>query len=673
MLAVLALGGRRQGRPAVVPWRWWFSPLLWLALAVAWTWPAIVAGEHMVGRHFDTQGTIWAISAAPRLLTGLTDALTGWPGGADYTRLDSFVLVGVGWLLSALDPVRLHGWMQVLGVAASAWAAEKLAEGVGAAAPWSLAAGVLFAFSGLAATALLEGHVYHLLDPWLPLMTLCWWRALSPSGRWWHGAGTAALFTGALLSTGYLGLCAAAVLVGLLVGALLRPRRPALAPILTAALCAVPVILTYVALFQSSPGSPAEEWEGLRQGAAHLTVLGPPTPELDRSGHALALAVSPVMLGLVALSGVLLPRRQRWRALLWTGAVGFLLVLGPTAGIGPWRSGASLPEWAEATLSMVRFPARLSWIWLVCWSALSARVLTALAGRSGSAAAAVLLLLCVDTVLTVRLPVRQVSRIAVVPAVYSASTGPVLDLFPEEVIPGSGVDIQLTATACAYQAVHGRAIAEDCVATGDGLRVARSREILAAMLAGEGRVAQQRAAALGVETVVLHGDLFSAPDRARLSAVLGGTLHVEGGEALTVASVAAPWPPVVAPVVTLHTLSVAVLGGTPGASHRLVLGEDTVVLHGREPAVGQWQGDLSGPIRASLWADGAEVWSGRFRPAAAEDRLTLRVTEGEVMRVAAAPTTATATATRSLSERIVRLGGLLIGVILLVGRLRLRR
>ena len=65
-------------------------------------------------------------------------------------------MLGLGVLLQWADPVRQHGWLQILGVASSAWAASAFARTVGATAPWNLLAGLGFA-PGLAANALLEG------------------------------------------------------------------------------------------------------------------------------------------------------------------------------------------------------------------------------------------------------------------------------------------------------------------------------------------------------------------------------------------------------------------------------------------------------------------------------------------------------------------------------------
>ncbi|MFZ5475840.1 MAG: hypothetical protein ACOZNI_03620, partial [Myxococcota bacterium] len=175
-------------------------PVSLAALAIAWTWPAVVT-DGLVGRQPDAAGTAWFLSAAPRLAESLRDPLTGWPAGVEYGRPDSWTMIVLGALLDGASPARVHAWVGVLGVFASAWAAEGFARALGAKAPWSLVAGAAFAFGGLAGTAWLEGYTYHLADPWLPLFAWAWWRATSPDGRVVHGLAAAGAFLLTLWTT----------------------------------------------------------------------------------------------------------------------------------------------------------------------------------------------------------------------------------------------------------------------------------------------------------------------------------------------------------------------------------------------------------------------------------------------------------------------------------------
>ena len=77
VLGVLLLGRRAlEGDDVTVkasPLTGWMGLILWLLFAVIWTWPAVLAGPDIVGRHFDALGTVWVIDAANRLGLDLHD------------------------------------------------------------------------------------------------------------------------------------------------------------------------------------------------------------------------------------------------------------------------------------------------------------------------------------------------------------------------------------------------------------------------------------------------------------------------------------------------------------------------------------------------------------------------------------------------------------------------
>ncbi|MFT5684139.1 MAG: hypothetical protein ACI8RZ_005080, partial [Myxococcota bacterium] len=282
LAGMLWLAGRARRNDVVIRWRWWWSPILWLVLAIAWTWPAATGA--LTSRHFDALGTIWGLASADRLISGLLqDPLTGWPLGGDYARFDSFLLLPLG--LTSVEPTRLHGLLQIAGITMSAWAAERFALAVGARAPWSLLAGLLFAFSGLSANVLLEGHVYMLLDPWLPLMGLLWWRALALEGGAKLGALTGLAFSAALLTSGYLGLSAAVVAIGLWVGAAVRRGREILPATLGALAVVLPVGIAYLWAFVSHSGGLDTSAVSIQMASASLASLAGPSPEIDRQHH----------------------------------------------------------------------------------------------------------------------------------------------------------------------------------------------------------------------------------------------------------------------------------------------------------------------------------------------------------------------------------------------------
>ncbi|RME23370.1 MAG: hypothetical protein D6798_13635 [Deltaproteobacteria bacterium] len=509
-------------------WRRGWTPLILLALAIAWSWPAAWP-QGLPGRWPDALGTAWFIDASPRLLSGLDDPLTGHPAGAHYGRPDSFVLLAVSALLSWLPPVRVYGLVTVLGLTASAWAAERLAAELGARPPWSLLAGVGFAFCGLSSTALIEGYPYQVLDPWMPLMVIFWLRALGPEARLRDGLLAALFFALTLLSSAWLGLSAGMVLgiTGLWLGV---PRARTLRGWAvgpgTAAIVAVAAV--YAGLFLHA-GAGVREGGGVAPIAAQMrTILvqsaGPPLG-VDVRGHGHNHGIGAAVPVLAVLSPVVLSRGRRWRALLAVGLLSMLASLCPR--IDPDALATTVPGlpgalWGALAGSLLRFPARLGWAWALCGSAVAALVLTTLARRSPRGAAWMLAAVLVDAFVVQRMPMRQAETLATAPSAYGAHEGPVLDVFPDS--PGDDPQWRLWTTnlSCFYQVRHHRPIADHClfVAGAESPRVTRQRMLVDAALSGRVATAIEALRAERFGSVVLHLDHFPQADGARLRAAL---------------------------------------------------------------------------------------------------------------------------------------------------------
>lgn len=530
LLGVFALLRRREHEP---PRPWPSHPaaslLLWIPLAILWTWPAIAAGDSLlVGLHFDLPGTAWSIASSPRLLLrGLEDPLTAFPVGANYTRFDSFTLLALAWLAPLLPAGALHGLLQVGGVVTGAWASERAAAALGAKAPWTLVAGLAYAFSGLAATALLEGHAYQVATPWLPLFLWAWLKALAKDGRPLHGLLAGLAFAATLLTSGYLGVVAAVAALCLLpaarhlhLGALARRTWP------TAAL-ALAVGALYLWLFSAGGlnGAASPTADSLGLGAANLASLAGVAPEVDRSEHSLALGLSGVLLALVVVAPALLERRGPWRFLLLAGLACLLLALGPALRTSPVGAALPLPTaliWETPAGHFLRFPARLGWGFLACGGLVAALAGTALEARVGCRARLLVLLALLEPFLLVRLPFRQGSVDAAVPSAYAEAGGAVLDLFPSEGDDGAGLEPWLSATSCYYQTAHGQPIADDCVdpdtATGPRQRV--GAWVQHQLLLGRGEAAETQLEALGFAALAVHPDLLEPEDLAALEPAL---------------------------------------------------------------------------------------------------------------------------------------------------------
>ena len=533
-------------------WRWWWTPLVFLALAALWTWPAGLAalspGDRLVGRHFDVPASLWFLGSSPRLLLSLTDPMTGWPDGVTYGRPDSFTVLALGWALQWLHPARVYGALQILGVAGTAWAAEAFAREVGARAPWSLLAGIAVGFCGLASTALLEGYVYHVLAPWLPLFALFWWRACrgGPSGEGTTRDGLLAglMFSLTLLTTAYLGLAAGLLLVGFAAGGLLR-RSISVRAWAGAAAVAVPAVGLYVAAFAAGGGEsapPETAWEVSSLGrSAHLLAMAGPTASQDRFAHSASATTPAVALCLALAAPVALRALPRWRALAATGFGALVLSMGPLLG-SPELPLGPLPLSLLADLpghELLRFPGRLGWAWVICGGALAGRVATELAPRAGRPALALFAFALVDLFLVERLPLRQHLQVGTTPSAYGAHEGPVLDLFPEELSRVYEFDAWAQARSCYHQLEHGRPIASDCVITRSEANPGwqKSRALNGLLLAGDAAGAEALLRGWDFETVALRPDFYRPGDRAKVQATLSTldptpAVSTDGGEHL---------------------------------------------------------------------------------------------------------------------------------------------
>lgn len=506
-------------------WRPAWTPAAFAVLALAWLWPAPFSAE-LLGRRADALGTVWFVSAAGRLLPSLHDPLTGWPLGADYTRPDSWTLLVAGALGSFLAPTRLVGLVAFLGVVASAWAAEAFSRSLGAKAPWSLLAGLAYAFSGLAATAWIEGYPYHLADPWLPLCGLAWMRAVGREGTPRDGLLAAAAFALALATSAWHGLAAAVLVLGLLVGAraagVVRAR-----PVAAAGVAVGLLALVYAAAFfshASGDAVPPTGMGGLSTVSERLLLHTAPAPSVDIDGRSQTAWFSSVMLGCFLVSPVVARRDWRVRALFVTAAVALFLALVPL----PWDTMAEfVPVSRAGALASLRaafgrFPERLGWTWVLAGGVIAGRVATELHERAGRAAWPLLLLALFEVFAGPRLPWRQLASPGGAPSAYQAGTGPVFDLWPTDLAPEPGWDLRVTNTDCFYQAGHGRPTGELCLLSPgvESPRATLTALLTDPLLEGSAESTRTELARFGYTSLALHPDLFRPSDRARIVAAL---------------------------------------------------------------------------------------------------------------------------------------------------------
>ncbi len=496
-----------------------FAPLFFLALSVLWSWPlALAPGSTTVSLHFDQLPAAWLVHAAPTFVDGVSE-LAMWPDGQPLVRLDSFLFLLLALVLQGMLPgLLVTNLFVLLGPPLSAWAAERFArEALDVPRPASLIAGICFGFAPLATVAALEGHVYYLLDPWLPLFALyAWQRRAGPA---------IACFALALLTTAYLGVNALLVLAAILV----HQRR--LQPRLLAGVGGVGA--AYAALYvggEAATGITAggEDFEALlRVGSASLATLVSWNGWMDLNRHSLApvIGVMPLCFALLAPAA-----RIPWRPWLPLGLLAIVLAVGPVLEAGVAREGGVptllWPLHLLGAFSVYRFPVRFAWIAALALGALAARV----AGRTRWAWFAVGLA-AVDVVLVSGAATRLRPHPTPTPSLYGLlPEGAVLDLYPR--VGGLQEDMAFYQQnlSCYYQLFHGRPVLERCLNTDirTSPRLAATDRVHAAVLGGGEVLPILRELRLG--SVVLHADLYQPFERAELRTGLSRELGEPVGE-----------------------------------------------------------------------------------------------------------------------------------------------
>ncbi len=502
----------------------WSLPLF-LAVAVIWSWPlALHPLETTVSLHFDQYPAAWLVHAAGSYVPDGVSEWSAWPAGEPIVRLDSFLFALLAVALGGVVPgLLVTNLFVLLGPAVSAWAAERFArEALGARFPASLLAGLAFGFSPLALVGVLEGHVYYLLNPWLPLLALHTWRGES--------ARAAIQWTLCLLTTAYMGVNGLLVLGAILV----YQRRLDLRLLVPVAV----VGAVYAALFLGGQGATVRDGHDAvaRLGAASLLTLVSWNPWWDLTRHSLApvIAVLPLCLSLLAP----IARAPHRRFLLALGFGCVVLAIGPSLeyGLAP---DARLPTLLHPLLSagffdVLRFPVRFAWVAALAFGSLGALVVSDLSHRwrLGFVALGV-----VDVLVLSGAVFRVAPHPVTVPSIYARlPDGAVLDVYAEVGNDSNDIGYFQQNLSCWYQTVHRHPIVDRCLNTDltRSPRRAAGKALHAALLAE----ADPRSVlvALDVASVVVHLDLYQPHERARvvegLERALGAATNEtrDGGE-----------------------------------------------------------------------------------------------------------------------------------------------
>ena len=534
--------------------------LAYLLLWIGVSWPLVTvpfSGDRLVTRQFDLYPSMWLVDAAPGTFPRMMSMGSAWPVHELLARADSYVLLGLGWLNQGLfSGATVCATLALFGVPISAWCAERCAShGFGVPRPWSLLAGLAYGFSGVAATAMLEGHVYHLLNPWLPLIWWAWQRANRTDGLK-SGLLIGGAVAGALYTTAYFGLFALALLAMLTIDAPRVAQRvaPGIAAI------AVPAGLYYIWLFRTAArfldtdaSSPAFF---LRMGTVSAAQLIGWDGASDLTNHSITGAL-PLMAIPLALCVVACARKTRVLPLLL--ALGCVLVaLGRTWHWDAQDVGLELPvqRLLFPQLAYFRFPVRALWLAGLVFGVQGARTLGAIGESSPRWAMGALVLAAIDAVVGPGLPWRLSSPVAGVPSVYaSAPEGrAVLDLWAQPADGSSGeMEMWARNLTCYYAGQHQRPTPEVCIGTG----VRSPREVLDAWLTQKvlaaadpatdtaSRAAVKTLGDMGFGAVALHPDLYRPADAVLLqsafSALFGPPVEsTDAGEHVVLYTVPAP-------------------------------------------------------------------------------------------------------------------------------------
>lgn len=498
-----------------------------LACAAAFTWPSLLSVSSGAGvRGFDGDGMIWMGSHVARHppWEWLHTTASGWPDGEDLHGNDGWLwLLLAAVLPAAATPAGLHllAW---LGSAATFLAAERLAaSGYGARWPWSMAAGVVFAFDSVAAGSLGEGRMYHLALWPLPLFFLAWRRLLDGAR---NGLAVGLAWSLCLGTTVYAAVLAA------LAAAFLAAWEPGvrrhLRPIAVAVLAALPGAVAFAWVFSRS--ARLDDW--LPEEVPTLLNAATPAGLLGWSpGLALASGFPHCALGFGALalalaSTRLLPRRT-WAPLVSGAAVALLLSLGFKTNLTvfdppAWTTPLGWLAELVPSIRFFRFTVRFLLLTHLALGVLAALALSVAAGRflRGALAAALL----VDAFFWTTPVWAPRSGYPTDRDIHQdlPPDAAILDLLP---VARTRLDYDLTVVArriCADQVKHGRPVAEWCLApVSDASPAAVLRRDLTGLLL-EGRLDDARSilADHAVNVVVLHEDLYPPSDAHRLAASL---------------------------------------------------------------------------------------------------------------------------------------------------------
>lgn len=467
-------------------------------VAAVFSWPMLRSpATHVISKDSDLLGMIWVMGVSPDLSWDMHTTMARWPAGQDIHFVDGllFLLAGKA-VCHWLSPMTAAALMAWAGMVVSAWAADRFAvHALGARAPFSLLAGLGYAFGGLSGTVLLTGQLYFLFNPGLPLLAWASFRLLGRRPRLRDGPYVFLAWCLCLLTSAYVAAAGA-----ILHGALWIFHPPRSRRVLRPALLAAGLFGGCGLLFtrfvlagggrEANPLVAADITElVVRKGLDRAALLlRPPDTLLLEHDSSSPLPFLPLFLAVVGVLVFL--RSRRSRALVAAGLLGLVGSLGVTWTALAWGVERldlePLSRAMEALFLFYRFPATICWITGFALAVVAAQAATVLATHRFGASLLLLPLALVDSLVRCSPLLYATAFPLVPPSAYAAipEGEPVVELIPLLRGRPDQLGAWLLAQTCAYQHRHRHPLSHACldVMIAGGVHAARAEEILATLM-----------------------------------------------------------------------------------------------------------------------------------------------------------------------------------------------
>ena len=518
LIEILYRVPKKQHKEDITPA--WVTPIFLGVLACLWMKEQLW-NTGLSGVQYDALGTYWF---ADQVSTWdlLHDPNSNWPHGTTYKRLDSFLFFFISIFLSWI-PTSI--WLPIFSVSAitlNGWMASLLAQELGAKRKASWIAGITFMFHGITASALLEGHVYHLLLPWLPLCFLFAWRATKTQKTIKNSIYTSVFWFLCLLTSAYLGLAATIAILIIWIaqkGWNIKETYVGMGFI-------VLLSIGYVTLYAGGEAlSSGRDAASMMVGSINLSNFLGFTPHVDQELHAQSLGILSIPFILAFATHRYTYKRQNIHVIWIVGLVSLSFGLGCFVSFASVTPLFPMPLLWLSDLPLFRsigFPIRLSWPFLMCIG-----ILASLTASKIKHLHLLLSLIIIEALVSTQLPSRQETVQYPLPDVYKQIQEASLELYPTTPSGKQHSDLPMwfSAYSCFFQTQHNNPIAENCVSTipNAHTRIPLSQNFVQQLISGNSNNAWNILEQHQFSSILLYPDLYTPGDYKRLVHTLQGS------------------------------------------------------------------------------------------------------------------------------------------------------